>query len=68
MTAVLIKETKECFFCQKPVESGKDGLELMKHLMCSECEKQLLSLAVGDQWYDLYKDKIKQIWFPNQSA
>lgn len=60
---VLMKEAEKCFFCQKPITSEKDRLEIMQHAMCPECEKQLLSLPVGDKEYDLYKDKIKKIWF-----
>lgn len=57
-----MENTEKCFFCQKPIESVKDRLEIMQHAMCPECEKQLLVLPVGDQSYNLYKDKIKKIW------
>lgn len=63
MKEVLEKETKACFFCRKPVESVQEGLEILNHFMCSDCERQLLILPVGDQWYDLYKNKIRHIWF-----
>jgi len=58
-----MNEPRKCFFCQKTIASEEDKLEIMQHAMCPECEKQLLRLPVGDQQYNLYKDKIKKIWF-----
>lgn len=58
-----MKEAEKCFFCQKPLTSESGILEIMEHAMCPECEKKLLILPVGDEQYDLYKEKIKRIWF-----
>lgn len=58
-----MRESNRCFFCQKPIAPDKERLEIMQHAMCPECEKQLLLLPVGDQAYNLYKEKIKKIWF-----
>jgi len=59
---VLMMKALECFFCQKQITSEKDMVEIMQHAMCAECERELLTLPVGDHQYEFYKDKIKRIW------
>lgn len=51
-------EQKYCLVCEKPV---KEGLRILASLLCSECEQELLKLAVSDPKYSLYVDKLKSV-------
>ncbi|MHB9093743.1 MAG: sigma factor G inhibitor Gin [Eubacteriales bacterium] len=52
-----------CYFCGRNIAAGAERLVLLKHLMCSCCEKQLVNISANDDLYMVFKEKIKKIWF-----
>ena len=49
---------KYCIICEK--ESENSGIEIMNNFICEECVKEINSISVNDNKYDLLKNKINE--------
>lgn len=47
---------KECIICRKPL---KDGIIINGKGICKNCEKRLIKLECGNDFYEYYKNRIK---------
>ncbi|MCR3921017.1 MAG: sigma factor G inhibitor Gin [Firmicutes bacterium] len=51
--------TEKCLICSRPTEAG---LRILTSLVCSDCEQELLNTDVTDPRYNLFVEKLKQVW------
>ncbi|PJI08061.1 MULTISPECIES: sigma factor G inhibitor Gin [Clostridium] len=47
---------RECIICRKPL---KDGIIIKGKGICKNCEKRLINLECGNDFYEYYKNRIK---------
>lgn len=52
-----------CFFCERLLSNKSYKLTLLDHQICGFCETVLIKASVLDPCYDIYKQKIKKLWF-----
>ncbi|MCR3761024.1 sigma factor G inhibitor Gin [Clostridium felsineum] len=48
---------KMCIICRKPL---KDGIIINGKGICKNCEKRLVGLECGNDFYEYYKKRIKK--------
>lgn len=53
----------ECFICGQAIADEEQRLVLLNRNLCSCCEKKLISTTAEDESYEVFKDKIKNLWF-----
>ena len=49
---------KYCIICEKELEGS--GIDIMGYFICEECVKEINSISVNDNKYDLLKNKINE--------
>ncbi|WP_040420254.1 sigma factor G inhibitor Gin [Clostridium celatum] len=47
---------KYCIICEEELEGS--GIDIMGYFICEECVKEINSISVNDNKYDLLKNKI----------
>lgn len=53
------KLKRVCFICGK---EKSDGIILKDKMICKSCEKKIVSLEPGNDFYEYYKNKIKSLY------
>ena len=49
---------KYCIICEEELEGS--GIDIMGYFICEECVKEINSISVNDNKYDLLKNKINE--------
>ena len=49
---------KYCIICDEELEGS--GIDIMGYFICEECVKEINSISVNDNKYDLLKNKINE--------
>lgn len=49
---------KYCIICEEELEGN--GIDIMGYFICEECVKEINSISVNDNKYDLLKNKINE--------
>ncbi|WP_084281129.1 sigma factor G inhibitor Gin [Alkaliphilus transvaalensis] len=49
-----------CYICNK---QDQEGIIIKEQYICRECEKEIVSTQPGEEKYEEYKEKIKEILF-----
>lgn len=54
-----------CVFCQVEILPEYEYLLILRRPVCHSCEEKLVRSAVDDYSYQIFMEKIKEIWFDN---
>ncbi|NLJ76020.1 MAG: sigma-G inhibitor, Gin [Peptococcaceae bacterium] len=54
-------ESSGCILCRRFCSDGQ-GICVQGCRICQECEKKIISITMDDPIYQVYVEKLKEIW------
>ncbi|MCL5290014.1 MAG: sigma factor G inhibitor Gin [Eubacteriales bacterium] len=58
----MAEATYTCILCLRALQAEEQGLLVLGHNICPECESKIVSLTRDDPDYEHFKSGLKKIW------
>ncbi|OPG16870.1 sigma factor G inhibitor Gin [Ferroacidibacillus organovorans] len=56
----MMEEEQCCLICEARV---REGIVLLGHTICADCEQEMIHTEVDDELYAYFVEKLRTLWF-----